>query len=177
MIDQSAGEPTSLPSFSLFLPPFLPSSSLSLTSPFSPSISPLPPPFLPSFPPSFKIITSYLAGSLAKFCKVCNSYLPPSPLLPLPLTHSGSVASGHLAECLRQFITTLLRPRACKIGGLLYRSPEHSAVAVQYWDQCWTIYQKLWGQTWCGRQSENTVTMRQTLLLLEVHTVLESLIH
>lgn len=30
---------------------------------------------------------------------------------------------------------------------------------------------------WCGRQSENTVTMRQTLLLLEVHTILGNLIH
>ena len=155
--------PPPSPSFFIFLPP----SSLSFP-----------------FPPSFKIITSYLAGSLAKFCKVCNSYLLPSRPLPHPplppsppLTYSGSVASGHLAECLRQFITTLLRPRACKIGGLLYRSPEHSAVVVQYWDQCWTIYQKLWGQTWCGRQSENTVTMRQTLLLLEVHTILGNLIH
>ena len=133
-----------------------------MSLPPSPSLSPVLPPSLPPPLPLLFCCTSItlhseIVGCLAKCC----IYLPPSP-------YTGSVASGHLAECLRQFIATLVLPGAGNIGGPLYHSPEHSAAAGQYWDQCWTIYQKLSRQTWCGRQSENTVTMRQVLLLLEV---------
>ncbi|XP_065890643.1 radial spoke head 10 homolog B-like [Dysidea avara] len=70
----------------------------------------------------------------------------------------GGDVGFRLSRCLDHLLKHYLMRHACKVGGLLYQSPEHMILSTVYQSKCWEVY-KIIGK-------KRPVSMRDFLLMM-----------